>query len=96
MFQATPMPILKSTPLTFRSSKLRLGKSRRPLWCKADAKACRYQRDQRKSIITTIGDVADKIVLGKHFGKVSLGVGQVLARKRDDLLIAQVLDADLG
>jgi len=28
VFQATPMPIRKSTPLTLRSSKLRLGKSR--------------------------------------------------------------------
>jgi hypothetical protein len=35
-------------------------------------------------------------MLGKHFGEIALGIGQVLARERDDPLIAQIVDADLG
>lgn len=42
-----------------------------------------------------IGDVARQIMLGKHLGEVALGVRQVLARERDDFLVAQIVDADL-
>lgn len=34
-------------------------------------------------------------MLGKHLGKVPFGIGEVLARERDDLLITKVIDADL-
>jgi hypothetical protein len=73
---------------------LHRGEIPRPLRRKADAKTGRHQRDQRKGVIAGIGNVAGQIIFGKHLGKIALGIGEVLARERDDLLVAQIVDAD--
>lgn len=63
---------------------------------KADAKTGRDERDQGEGIVAAIGDVAGQVVLGKHLGKIALGIRQVLARERDDPLIPEVLDTDFA
>lgn len=91
LFQATPSPILKSTPLTFFSSKPRFGKS----WVHSGTKPMPSRAEtsdtSKKVSYAAIGDIAGQIVFLELLGKVPLTVGEVLARKRDNLLGAQIL-----
>jgi hypothetical protein len=90
MSQATPIPIRKSPP-HLSELEIAIGKLLCPLRRTADPKSDRYKKDHSKHIVAAVGNVVSKIVLGKHLRENALGVGQVLTRKSDDLLIAQVL-----
>ncbi len=69
---------MKSTPLTFFSSKAAVRQILRPFRHEADAKTGRDQRHQREGVVAGVGDIVGQIVLLEFLREIALAVGEVL------------------